>query len=1615
MKLYVFQVNNGSTLTFDTDLAVQTVLELKHAIQAKYKIAIQHQVLVVNGGECMAAERRVCSYSAGTETNPIFLFNKEMILCDRDPTIPKTTFSIESEIQVKVEESLLMPAVFHTVASRTQLALEMFEVANKLSSFCERLVHDEHLQHQGWAAIMANLDDCTLSYQKLLMKFDTAYINYQRDLEEIKVKLTKLGTAVSVMARIPLLECLTRHSYRESMEKSSSTPGKDSDETEEEKSTDSVLRPTDAQRPSKLSASFPASGTATCEPTGDQETSEMTDSGGLRAALLDDDDTPEFANPSSFNVTLLDWINVQDRPNDVESVVRKCFDSINRLDPRIIQPFLADCRDTIAKLDNQNMKAIKGLEDRLYALDQMIASCKKLVNEQKELAQGFLANQKRAENLKDTSVLPDLCLSHTNQLMIMLNNHRKLLDIKKKCTTAKQELANNLQVRLKWCCYVMLHADQDGEKLQALLRLLTELMERVRVVEALSTVPQMYCLAVVEVVRRKMFMRHYREWAYALVKDGKLLYEAEKFKRESFGKLFRKSFLRNRLFRGLDSWPPTSFCTRKPRRFDDELPDISVEDLQYLKSCCPVEVQPFLMVPTMCDFEPLNRHVETLHQLVQAAQSVDEMSRTITDLLSEQRASYSQRSSLFTPQSESIPGPTTPMSSKTPSSLSLQGPSCQPLHVPVPAPLEDLSPDSIDAQTFDFETIGHPNMDPVLQQGSLDLDSLAESPESDFMSAVNEFVIEENLISPNPISDPISPEMMVESLYSSVINAIDNKRMQDTTTLERENSRITVLKQVIERYRSAAEESHSNLRSVKDDLCHLRGLVLKEQHDFGFVLRNMTTEMRNIVDNICQTHKLELKEQHQSELLCLRQELEKQVQTLTEENQVNQNIVRDVQRAMLELEGLMERKEKELTQLENEKERWVETDNNQTDRIKNLEQMISDQTEEIKTLSASRDSLTSQLKNLHFEIDRSQQKIRQELEVVEQAHLKELEDRMKKEHKAELETVTKDNQEALEHLAAENSAKLSEAADHHATALREMDNQVKDLEARITELAELRCKLEVELALKESETEEMRLLFEEAKMQQTEAVKTQVEADTKVLSEELEDVKKQLQVKNEEYEVDLAELRTLMRIEKDHCISELVDRHEEETVLLRNELSSLQQKAQDADRNHVEQQQKLQQELDQQVAARSEEKEEQFRSFKELEQELRTVISNLQAENDLLSKKLEQDRQEEVSKVASPDAFKELEQQKEEMEKRLLDKIRQLENELLERQSSKSDEVLPLHAEGCADAGAPLSLDSALQERLQQERASLQSQMELLEKKKNEEIQNLKTSLIAEQQTNFNTVLTREKLKKEQIISELTEKLRKVTQQQEKDKGLIETLSEDRASVMQEKKHLEEELNRLRSTALVSSAFFTPNPSAQEVTEAGAAAAAARALPVAGAFSSESMAESDRLASVAAIRDDEHVDSAVEASMVTVHDNILMSEEKQRILLLERTLHMKEEENKRLSQRLMSQSMSSVSSRHSDKISIRDFQVGDLVLIILDERHDNYVLFTVGPTLYFLHSESLTALDLKPASGTSRRPWVLGKVMEKEYCQAKKAQNRFKVPLGTKFYRVKAVPWNRKV
>ncbi|XP_037061846.1 RB1-inducible coiled-coil protein 1-like [Peromyscus leucopus] len=1587
MKLYVFLVNTGTTLTFDTELTVQTVADLKHAIQSKYKIAIQHQVLVVNGGECMAADRRVCTYSAGTDTNPIFLFNKEMILCDRAPAIPKTTFSTENDMEIKVEESLMMPAVFHTVASRTQLAVEMYEVAKKLCSFCEGLVHDEHLQHQGWAAIMANLEDCSNSYQKLLFKFESIYSDYLQSIEDIKLKLTHLGTAVSVMAKIPLLECLTRHSYRECLGRLDSlNEHEGAEKTEMKRSSELVLSP-DMPRTTNTSllTSFHKSVEhVTPDPTNAERGKELRESCQSTVQQEEASVDNKDSDLPFFNVSLLDWINVQDRPNDVESLVRKCFDSMSRLDPKIIQPFILECHQTIAKLDNQNMKAIKGLEDRLYALDQMIASCGRLVNEQKELAQGFLANQMRAENLKDASVLPDLCLSHANQLMIMLQNHRKLLDIKQKCTTAKQELANNLHVRLKWCCFVMLHADQDGEKLQALLRLVIELLERGRIVEALSTVPQMYCLAVVEAVRRKMFIKHYREWAGALVKDGKQLYEAEKSKRESFGKLFRKSFLRNRLFKGLDSWPP-SFCTQKPRKFDCELPDISLKDLQFLQSFCPSEVQPFLRVPLLCDFEPLHQHVLALHNLVKAAQSLDEMSQTITDLLNEQKVSTSQAS----PQSAASPRieSTTTTSPKTPPPLTVQDPLC-----PAVCPLEELSPDSIDAHTFDFETISHPNAEQTIHQASLDLDSLAESPESDFMSAVNEFVIEENLSSPNPISDPQSPEMMVESLYSSVINAIDSRRMQDTSARGKEGfGDRAALHVQLEKCRVAAQESHVSIQTIKEDLCHLRTFVQKEQCDLSNSLKCTAVEIRNIIEKVKCSLEITLKEKHQKELQSLKNEYECKLDALVKDSEENVNKIKKLKGDLVSLEEVLQNKDNEFALIKREKDAVIFMQHEKDQKLLEMENIMHTQNCEIKELKQSRETVLEDMKKLHVENDRKIESLRTEFQCLEQSHLKELEDAMHVRHTHEFEKVMTDHKVSLEKLKSENQQRIDQILESHASTIQEKEQQLQELKLKVSALSDMRCKLEVELALKEAETDEIKLLLEESRTQQKETLKSLLEQETENLRTEISKLNQKIHDNNENYQVGLSELRALMTIEKDQCISELISRHEEESNILKAELDNvtpLHHQAFEIEKNLKEQIVELQSKLNSELNALQRQKDEKIT---QQEEKYEALIQNLEKDKEKLVMSHEQDKEQLIQKLtcekdeAVQTALDEFKLERELVEKELLEKIKHLENQVAKSpafESSREDSS---------------SLVAELQEKLQEEKAKFLEQLEEQEKRKNEEMQNVRTSLIAEQQTNFNTVLTREKMRKENIINDLSDKLKSTMQQQERDKDLIESLSEDRARLLEEKKKLEEEVSELRTSSFIPSAPLVAAPELY------------------GACAPELPGETERSAVETA--DEGRVDSAMETSMMSVQENML-SEEKQRIMLLERTLQLKEEENKRLNQRLMSQSMSSVSSRHSEKIAIRDFQVGDLVLIILDERHDNYVLFTVSPTLYFLHSESLPALDLKPgegASGASRRPWVLGKVMEKEYCQAQKAQNRFKVPLGTKFYRVKAVSWNKKV
>merc|ERR1739838_179615 len=96
------------------------------------------------------------------------------------------------------------------------------------------------------------------------------------------------------------------------------------------------------------------------------------------------------------------------------------------------------------------------------------------------------------------------------------------------------------------------------------------------------------------------------------------------------------------------------------------------------------------------------------------------------------------------------------------------------------------------------------------------------------------------------------------------------------------------------------------------------------------------------------------------------------------------------------------------------------------------------------------------------------------------------------------------------------------------------------------------------------------------------------------------------------------------------------------------------------------------------------------------------------------------------------------------------------------------------------------------------------------------------------------------------------------------------------------------------------------------------------------------------------------------------------------------------------------------SNRGREKVSFTNFQQDDLDLVIFDMGHQHHMLFSLtNSTKYFIHTESLQELALTKADQHCR---MLARLKEKEYCVAKKSSNRFNVPVGCKFYRVRVSP-----
>lgn len=86
----------------------------------------------------------------------------------------KKNFS-DTDLKAEVDRCLELRAEYKTVVQRAQLAQTFNDLGKEELRQCDKLVLEQHLQHQGWMAVIANMEDITHEFQERCNDFDRVF------------------------------------------------------------------------------------------------------------------------------------------------------------------------------------------------------------------------------------------------------------------------------------------------------------------------------------------------------------------------------------------------------------------------------------------------------------------------------------------------------------------------------------------------------------------------------------------------------------------------------------------------------------------------------------------------------------------------------------------------------------------------------------------------------------------------------------------------------------------------------------------------------------------------------------------------------------------------------------------------------------------------------------------------------------------------------------------------------------------------------------------------------------------------------------------------------------------------------------------------------------------------------------------------------------------------------------------------------------------------------------------------------------------------------------------------------------------------------------------------
>uniref|UniRef100_A0A453YUC6 RB1-inducible coiled-coil protein 1 n=1 Tax=Anopheles gambiae TaxID=7165 RepID=A0A453YUC6_ANOGA len=608
--MFVFHVDQGRMLTFKMECMFEDIRRLKELIERNHAIPARSIVLLVSGGELLEDESRACHYATGTDTNPIYMFCKTV---GESPLLsPGPIKETEVDLDGLVRKSLELPVTFAGMAARAQLAQRIYEMGREELRRCESLIHEQHLQQQGWAAVVANMEDTIKEFQERCEYFNRYYEEQLRMYEEQMDILHSFDKSLQQLADIPILSSLMENAESRpyGVFDEVFNPSRAGSNTDQQSSSAAggsaggggsggVIVSTSAGGPSPGIEGNPDGDTVTeegqkVEATGSGTELATVEDGGGEVALTEGE--------RAKGISLLDWISAMEGQLTLKRMAEECRINIEKFNRNLLVNLNDRIEKAVKASQNVDIKVVKGLEERLRGLDELLAKAKKQLSDQNGLAEGIAKNQQSASKINDASVLPQLCVSHQNTLQLMKKNHADLLEYKRRCTVAKEELGLNLTKRIKYIMNVETRVHELDSTLQLYHTSLQRLQKHLSIIEQIHMVPCIYVSAVTEVVRRRMFSSAFLRWASDLACRLMAIHNEEVARRQDFTSIFEGHFLSS-LFPGMTDMPP-SYAIQAPSVFDSSLPALDKQDLEELSRYLPelTEKIPLPNIASVIDF-----------------------------------------------------------------------------------------------------------------------------------------------------------------------------------------------------------------------------------------------------------------------------------------------------------------------------------------------------------------------------------------------------------------------------------------------------------------------------------------------------------------------------------------------------------------------------------------------------------------------------------------------------------------------------------------------------------------------------------------------------------------------------------------------------------------------------------------------------------------------------------------------------------------------------------------------------------------------------------------------------------------------------------------------------